>query len=148
MNVDVGLITVLQQHTVSYMLILPPPQPPLRQLQFLVVHTLPPWATCAKTSPAPSAVRSLRVLRCFRHATAAFSVLDTHSLLGTPTVSQDRVRNVCVLAHVDHGKTTLSDHLIASNGLIHPKLAGEVRWAHQPAGRPQLARECTAVSAS
>lgn len=35
---------------------------------------------------------------------------------------------MCVLAHVDHGKTTLSDHLIASNGLIHPKLAGEVRW--------------------
>lgn len=34
---------------------------------------------------------------------------------------------MCVLAHVDHGKTTLSDHLIASNGLIHPKLAGEVR---------------------
>ncbi|PRW32859.1 ribosomal S5 Elongation factor G III V family [Chlorella sorokiniana] len=40
----------------------------------------------------------------------------------------DRIRNVCVLAHVDHGKTTLSDHLIASNGLIHPKLAGEVRY--------------------
>ena len=43
------------------------------------------------------------------------------------TTQQDRIRNVCVLAHVDHGKTTLSDHLIASNGLIHPKLAGEVR---------------------
>jgi ribosome assembly protein 1 len=40
---------------------------------------------------------------------------------------QERIRNVCVLAHVDHGKTTLSDHLIASNGLIHPKMAGEVR---------------------
>ncbi|KAL4448964.1 hypothetical protein ABPG77_007681 [Micractinium sp. CCAP 211/92] len=40
----------------------------------------------------------------------------------------DCIRNVCVLAHVDHGKTTLSDHLIASNGLIHPKLAGEVRY--------------------
>lgn len=33
-----------------------------------------------------------------------------------------------MLAHVDHGKTTLSDHLIASNGLIHPKLAGELRF--------------------
>lgn len=33
-----------------------------------------------------------------------------------------------MLAHVDHGKTTLSDHLIASNGLIHPRLAGEVRY--------------------
>ncbi len=33
-----------------------------------------------------------------------------------------------MLAHVDHGKTTLSDHLIASNGLIHPRLAGELRY--------------------
>jgi ribosome assembly protein 1 len=35
---------------------------------------------------------------------------------------------MCILAHVDHGKTTLSDHLIASNGLIHPKMVGEVRY--------------------
>ena len=26
------------------------------------------------------------------------------------------------MAHVDHGKTSLSDHLIGANGLIHPKL--------------------------
>lgn len=41
---------------------------------------------------------------------------------------QDRIRNICILAHVDHGKTTLSDHLIASNGLIHPKLTGQMRY--------------------
>jgi hypothetical protein len=29
---------------------------------------------------------------------------------------------------VDHGKTTMSDHLIAANGLIHPKLVGEMRY--------------------
>ena len=41
---------------------------------------------------------------------------------------QPRIRNICILAHVDHGKTTLSDHLIASNGLIHPKLVGQMRY--------------------
>lgn len=44
------------------------------------------------------------------------------------SVSQDRIRNICILAHVDHGKTTMSDHLIASNGLIHPRLVGELRY--------------------
>jgi translation elongation factor EF-G len=35
---------------------------------------------------------------------------------------------MCIMAHVDHGKTTLSDHLIATNGLIHPKMVGELRY--------------------
>jgi len=39
-----------------------------------------------------------------------------------------RCRNLCVLAHVDHGKTTLSDCLIAHNGLIHPKMVGKLRY--------------------
>eukprot|EP01059_Diplonema_ambulator_P036191 TRINITY_DN8938_c0_g1_i2.p1 TRINITY_DN8938_c0_g1~~TRINITY_DN8938_c0_g1_i2.p1 ORF type:complete len:952 (+),score=345.92 TRINITY_DN8938_c0_g1_i2:52-2907(+) len=46
------------------------------------------------------------------------------------TIQQDanNIRNFCMIAHVDHGKTTLSDVLISSNGLISQALAGKVRY--------------------
>ena len=36
------------------------------------------------------------------------------------------VRNICILAHVDHGKTSLSDTLLATNGIISERLSGAV----------------------
>ncbi|KAL8773792.1 MAG: hypothetical protein Q9194_004234 [Teloschistes cf. exilis] len=38
------------------------------------------------------------------------------------------IRNICILAHVDHGKTSLADALIATNGIISAKLAGKIRY--------------------
>jgi elongation factor 2 len=38
------------------------------------------------------------------------------------------IRNMCVIAHVDHGKSTLTDSLICKAGIIADKKAGEARF--------------------
>ena len=41
---------------------------------------------------------------------------------------QDYIRNLSVIAHVDHGKSTLTDSLIAKAGIIKAEKAGDTRY--------------------
>ena len=41
--------------------------------------------------------------------------------------TRDRIRNLAIAAHIDHGKTTLSDNLIAGAGMMSEELAGKSR---------------------
>jgi translation elongation factor EF-G len=41
---------------------------------------------------------------------------------------QENIRNMCVIAHVDHGKSTLTDSLIGAAGIIAKQAAGQARF--------------------
>jgi len=51
--------------------------------------------------------------------------LLTPEVLDLLQQNTNNIRNICVLAHVDHGKTTLTDHLLTTNGILSNKLAGK-----------------------
>ena len=53
-----------------------------------------------------------------------FTMEEVRQIMDNP----NNIRNMSVIAHVDHGKSTLSDALICKAGIISEQSAGNVRY--------------------
>ena len=73
------------------------------------------------TSTAPAASTSSRPTNASRPPVNPFSAMSNNM------IATENVRVITTIGHVDHGKTTFVDYLLAANNIISGRLAGKVR---------------------
>ncbi|KAJ5078907.1 eukaryotic translation elongation factor 2a tandem duplicate 1-related [Anaeramoeba ignava] len=70
-----------------------------------------------------------------------FTIEQIRSLMN----KKQNIRNISVIAHVDHGKSTLTDHLISKAGIISNLKAGKARYTD---GRKDEQERCITIKST
>lgn len=70
-----------------------------------------------------------------------FTIEQVREIMNNP----DNIRCMSVIAHVDHGKSTLTDSLICKAGIISAKNAGEARYTD---GREDEKDRCITIKST
>ena len=88
--------------------------------------SVPPTSTASASASAPAASTSSRPTNASRLPVNPFSAtMNNGTAIATAT---ENVRVITTIGHVDHGKTTFVDYLLAANNIISGRLAGKVRY--------------------
>lgn len=94
------------------------------KIQHMMVRSNESGNEFTSTRDAQSIYSSLRLTFISLRHTSEMSSNVSAGL----NIPPNRVWNICMLAHVDHGKSALSDSLISANGIISTRSAGKVRY--------------------
>lgn len=54
--------------------------------------------------------------------------MERSNVIDVTKFTANNIRNICILAHVDHGKTSVADNLLSLNGVVSKRSVGSIRY--------------------